>query len=157
MNLPKDIAGACAPLFEILPPDKAMDQLVVTTGAKDDVVAMVNQVLQTPHVGGNPYLAAGLWLYVDELDRSHEFSQGLKDSTGAFWHGIMHRREGDFGNSHYWFNNTGHHPAMELIPGYDGHAFIDEVAARHKEQPQDLITMQRQEWAALFEWCAKET
>ncbi|MEK3883616.1 hypothetical protein [Paenibacillus sp. PL2-23] len=60
-------------------------------------------------------LMAGLHLRNDSLDRSHAFAQEIEhDATGAYWHGIMHRMEGDFYNSKYWFRQAGHHPAMKL-------------------------------------------
>src|SRR5439155_27265178 len=39
---------------------------------------------------------AGLWLWFDYLDESHSLSQDIHTPEGSFWHGIMHRREGDF-------------------------------------------------------------
>lgn len=156
MTLPDDIANAVAPLFDQLPLDTAMTQLVVTTGATTDQLALVEGIVTSPAIRGRDALAAGLWLYADELDRSHVISQQIGDATGSFWHGIMHRREGDFSNSHYWFNRTGEHPAMARMPGYDGHAFIDEVAARHRDTPEELIRRQRDEWQALFAWCAEQ-
>ncbi|HEX3725872.1 MAG TPA: hypothetical protein VHV08_06500, partial [Pirellulales bacterium] len=53
---------------------------------------------------------AGLWLRHDFLDESHAISQEIETSGGSYWHGIMHRREGDFANSQYWFRRVGHHP-----------------------------------------------
>jgi hypothetical protein len=154
VNLPQPVAEAVTPLFDKLPLARAMESLVVREVADDGVLKLAEQAAASPAFQARPALQAGIWLYVDELDRSHEISQGLKDATGSFWHGIMHRREGDFGNSHYWFNRTGHHPAMDAIDGYDPHAFIDDVAARHASNPPDLADRQRAEWAALFEWCA---
>ncbi|MGD9645707.1 MAG: hypothetical protein AB7U73_08345 [Pirellulales bacterium] len=58
---------------------------------------------------------AGLWLYADGLDQSHAISQSIETTTGSFWHGIMHRREGDFGNSKYWFRRVGKHPVFEPL------------------------------------------
>src|SRR5688572_8078834 len=58
---------------------------------------------------------AGVWLLHDFLDESHTLSQGIDTSAGSFWHGIMHRREGDFSNAKYWFRHTGRHPAMGPI------------------------------------------
>lgn len=156
MNLPEPIAEAIMPLIETLGTDAAMEQLVVPEGAAHDLIRVVEAVLAKDAVGKKPALGAALWLYVDELDRSHVISQQLPDATGSFWHGIMHRREGDFSNSHYWFRQTGAHPAMADIAGYDPHAFIDAVEARDRTIAADLVDLQRREWAALFEWCCFE-
>jgi len=132
-----------------------MEALVVTGGGSTDRIKLVETIVADPAIAAKPALGAGLWLYVDELDRSHVISQGIEDATGSFWHGIMHRREGDFSNSHYWFNRVGHHPAMDQIPGYDPHAFIDDVQKRYRQGASDLVEMQRLEWKTLFEWCAR--
>jgi hypothetical protein len=58
---------------------------------------------------------AGLWLLAGELDRSHEISQGIDSPLGAYWHGIMHRREGDYGNAKYWFKRVGNHQVFNEL------------------------------------------
>jgi hypothetical protein len=58
---------------------------------------------------------AGLWLLAGELDRSHSVSQSIGDRDGSFWHGIMHRREGDFSNAKYWFRQAMRHPIEPLM------------------------------------------
>lgn len=61
-------------------------------------------------------LMAGLHLRNDSLDTSHSYAQQIEyDATGAYWHGIMHRMEGDYSNSKYWFHQAGQHPAMHSI------------------------------------------
>ncbi|WP_308635673.1 hypothetical protein [Paenibacillus silvisoli] len=61
-------------------------------------------------------LKAGLHLLNESLDASHAQSQEIEDdSTGCYWHGIMHRMEGDFSNANYWFSMAGAHPAMERL------------------------------------------
>tara|TARA_Y100000588_G_scaffold324034_1_gene356924 strand:- start:479 stop:949 length:471 start_codon:yes stop_codon:yes gene_type:complete len=154
MNLPENIANALSPLFAALPRQQAMDQLVPGEGDSAELVQLVEGVVGNEAISVNQPLVAALWLYIDELDRSHRVSQGIEDQTGSFWHGIMHRREGDFSNSHYWFNKVGHHPAMDLIEGYDAHQFVDAAEARHQGNPSDLVDLQRREWQTLFEWCA---
>ena len=154
MNLPNEIERAVQPLLDAYPIDKAMSQLVVKRGANTANLAMVQDIVKDPAIATRPALCAGLWLYVDELDRSHVISQGIEDSTGSFWHGIMHRREGDFSNSHYWFHRVGKHPAMSGIADYDPHDFIDEVESQHAKQPVSLVDLQRKEWLTLFNWCA---
>ena len=155
MRLPKAIAERVQPVLDALPLDRAMEQLVVTRGAPNALANLAQGAVASPELAARPSLCAGLWLYIDELDRSHTISQGIDDATGSFWHGIMHRREGDFSNSHYWFNRVGKHPAMLSIDGYDAHKFIDDVEAHHVKSPAELVDLQRKEWAALFFWCAE--
>ena len=58
---------------------------------------------------------AALWLIAGELDRSHKISQKFETPDGSYWHGIMHRREGDFWNAKYWFRHAGQHPVFEQL------------------------------------------
>ncbi len=60
---------------------------------------------------------AAIWLLAGELDRSHAISQGIESPEGAFWHGIKHRREGDFWNAKYWFRKVGKHAVFEQLAG----------------------------------------
>lgn len=198
-DLPESLESTLRPLFRALPVNRAMTALVVRSGAAlltqttgdglaetgEDVrhkhqplserhgehVALVADLLEAPPLAGRPALAAGLWLYVDELDRSHAISQGLQSPTGAFWHAIMHRREGDFSNSKYWYRRAGRHPVISQIDlaggpggagtgdsGFDPIAYVDRVERAHDtgHASPDLVALQRAEWIALFEWCAKE-
>lgn len=157
MDLPEELEKPLKPLFADLPLDVAMFRLVVDQPPSAAVVGMVEMILKDPAFAGREELQAGLWLYVDDLDRSHTICQGIDDETGSYWHGIMHRREGDFSNSHYWFNKVGRHPVMPRIGGYDPHEFITAVETQHTDDPKGLIAMQRREWEALFSWCVTNT
>ena len=152
MNLPEYIAKACEPLFAVSPLDRSMGRL---TGSEPKHTDLVAQVLNDPAMKGRSDLEAGLWLYVDDLDRSHNVSQSLTDSTGSFWHGIMHRREGDFANSHYWMRRAAQHPLIKNEPRHAPDALIDAVARARPDDPA-LVERQRAEWQALFEWCANK-
>ena len=55
-------------------------------------------------------IKSGLLLWNDDLNHSHDISQGLSNNTGSYWHGIMHRREPDYSNAKYWFGRVGTHP-----------------------------------------------
>lgn len=105
---------------------------------------------------------AGAWLLCDYLDESHTISQGIETSSGSFWHGIMHRREGDFSNAKYWLRRVGNHPVFELLADetgedkWDPFAFVDacEQAVRRGSAEADrLRQLQQREWELLFDYC----
>lgn len=58
---------------------------------------------------------AGLFLWNESLQQSHTLAQDVPHSTGSYWHGIMHRMEGDYSNSKYWFRQTGQHPIFTSL------------------------------------------
>lgn len=57
-----------------------------------------------------PLVAAGLYLWNGALEESHRISQEQETPPGSYWHGIMHRMEGDYGNANYWFARAGRFP-----------------------------------------------
>ncbi len=103
---------------------------------------------------------SGLWLVAGDIHRSHSISQDIGSAEGSFWHGIMHRREGDFGNAKYWFRRVGSHPVFEQIGREtDGHYrdpfdFVDAcqraVADGDKAAIDRCMTSQWIEWQALM-------
>ena len=120
---------------------------------------------------------AALWLYHDFLDESHRLSQSLHGREGSYWHGIMHRREGDFANAKYWFHRVGRHPIHEALKRraraiaaeaaaevaflrsratWDPYAFVDlcEAACAGQSDAAGLCRkIQEQEWQLLFDFC----
>jgi len=153
LQLPEPIQRVLAPLLEAVPLDQAMPRLVeggLTSGTRHPQHRLAEQAAEA--LADNPGLLAGLWLYVDDLDRAHQVCQDDASATGSYWHAIVHRREGDFSNSKYWLHRVGRHPAMADI---DARALVDAVASDPRKDRSDLIDKQREEWARLFEWCAK--
>ncbi|HEV8607560.1 MAG TPA: hypothetical protein VGQ99_19650 [Tepidisphaeraceae bacterium] len=126
-------------------------------------------------------ILAGLWLWHDWLDESHLISQSLHSSTGSFWHAIMHRREGDFSNSQYWYARCQNHPVFQQLAhqanqilhplpadksllrlmsnGWNPNAFVDLIASIEPDprDPKHLaaISLQQLEWRLLFDHCTR--
>ncbi len=92
---------------------------VSDTAMHDVLATLTPESLIAPHESHDPGMAlactAGLWLRFDFLDPSHRISQDIENPTGSFWHGIMHRREPDFGNAKYWFRRVGQHPTFASL------------------------------------------
>ena len=120
---------------------------------------------------------AGLWLWHDYLDSAHKIVQAIDTSSGSFWHAIIHRREGDFWNSKYWFAKCANHPILPILAvnasaalnpypadasllklthnGWDSDAFVDLIEEVH-QSPDDprfplCIQLQQLEWRLLFD------
>jgi hypothetical protein len=119
---------------------------------------------------------AGLWLYHDFLDKSHRISQEIETKTGSYWHGIMHRREGDFDNAKYWFRRVGRHEICESLTmaarefaaaspapiaqafargGWDAYRFVDQCQAVSAGSDEESLLCQiaHREWQLLFDFC----
>lgn len=128
----------------------------------------------------NPALRCGLLLWNDDLHASHEISQTLENSTGSFWHAIMHRREGDAGNSNYWWRLTEDHPAFADVyeaaqkvlkqeTSSEAQQFAAKLQQSGQWNPRDFVVaceralndgndewlrrVQSEEMRALLNWC----
>jgi hypothetical protein len=126
-------------------------------------------------------MLAALWLWHDWLDESHHISQSISSATGSFWHAIMHRREGDFSNSQYWYARCQNHPVMQQLAnhagqilhplpadkhllrlmsgGWNANAFVDLVAAVEGKDRDPkhaaAVSLQQLEWRLLFDHCTR--
>jgi hypothetical protein len=122
---------------------------------------------------------AGLYLLYDGLDESHTVSQSIETPTGGYWHGIMHRREPDYGNAKYWFRRVDNHPVFKSLAAaaremaaadaldraaqflaeqtaWDPFRFVDlcEAVARGRSTSDMLCRrIQRRECDLLFDYC----
>lgn len=130
-------------------------------------VGELAQTEATLAAGPGAACCAGLYLKFDCLDASHQISQSIDSPTGSFWHGIMHRREPDYGNAGYWFRCAGAHPILDELAAdaaemgfarFDPFAFIERVAAVVPESDEAELCrkIQAREWALLFEYSYQE-
>ena len=116
---------------------------------------------------------SAIWLLHNHLEESHEISQRIKTPEGSLWHGIMHRLEGDYWNSKYWYRQAGLHPVMselnELVSNvnvaepsqsfthWDSNQFVDlcetvDSNPGHLDRGYCQQLMQL-EWLTLFRFC----
>ncbi len=119
---------------------------------------------------------SGIWLLHNHLDRSHSISQQVEPAEGSFWHAIMHRMEGDYWNSKYWFRRVGNHDCFAeivrhmdqddelevsgfdfVVAGmWDPMGFVDFCESVDDASGELMMAKQRVavcEWRALFEYC----
>ena len=95
---------------------------------------------------------AGLWLLWGDLDRSHEFSQSLNTPLGSLWHAVMHRLEGDHGNSLYWYSRAGEHVVFHELRNLDANYPQSLVeASADGQRPSWVAEMACHEWRQLFQ------
>ncbi|MGB7326012.1 MAG: hypothetical protein WBD31_14155 [Rubripirellula sp.] len=106
---------------------------------------------------------SAFWLLAGDLDRSHSISQDDESPDGSFWHGVMHRREGDFGNAKYWFRRAGQHPAFAEIENRSGGIYGDycsftdacqKAVKTGNHNAEQLMKVQWIEWQVMFRHCS---
>lgn len=116
-----------------------------------------------------PLLTSTALLWHDHLDASHTLSQEIETREGSWLHGILHRREPDYGNAKYWCQRVGPHAAFPKLAAraaellrdsgddlfvagpWDPFAFIDECEAAEQGKDAEVISMLRQIQAAEFD------
>lgn len=112
-----------------------------------------------------PTCLAGLWLLAGDLERSHQISQSINTPEGSYWHGIMHRREGDYPNARYWMRRVDDYhwvtrTLMSRHLDYHGpHAFIDWIERFMLNGGGYHVVIDRiqwLEWQYLFMHCWEE-
>lgn len=149
-EIPNDIYGIIEDLFEVVPFELSMPNLVVRA-PNYELLPVAGKVVEK--LAGKPTLQAAIWLYAEDLDGSHKISQTIMSEEGSFLHGMMHRREGDFSNAKYWFSNAGSLPRQL---GLDPFSLTDEVARHPRGNPIQLVEAQRREWLTVFVRCARQ-
>jgi len=117
-----------------------------------------------------PFVRGGLLYAADELDAAHRIFQDEPSSLGSYWHGMMHRREGDFDNARYWFRRAGrlaffgkmHDAARALSPDmakqstWDAYLLTgqcEQVKHGAHELMAECVALQRAEFKVLFDDC----
>jgi hypothetical protein len=111
-----------------------------------------------------------LFYATDAIPEAHTIFQEAAGDLGAYWHGMMHRREGDFDNARYWFRRAGvlpffsdvhrdasaHSALMARQSNWDPYLFTGECEQARfgaTESLAALSALQRAEFEVLFDYC----
>src|SRR5687767_7201687 len=101
-------------LFKKLIPDDVLDREVWRRVRDADDAAITGGLPI-----GDPKLFrlvhGGLLYAMDDMDGCHQYFQEEHGDLGSYWHGMMHRREGDFDNARYWFRRAGTLPTFQRM------------------------------------------
>ena len=100
---------------ELLAEEDLLLRLRPTEPGSPDALRRIREAEESELTGGAvladatyPRLIRAALLYAyDGIDESHRIVQELVSGYASYWHGMLHRREGDFENSRYWYRRTG--------------------------------------------------
>jgi hypothetical protein len=155
-------------LRKLIPSEPLDRELVRRIRAADDAT------LSGAGTIGNPATFAlvrgGLLYAVDAVEEAHAIFQEAKGDLGSYWHGMMHRREGDFDNARYWFSRAGalpvfgtlHHAAslhsamMARQSNWDPYLLTgqcEQARFGETEGLDEVVALQRVEFDELFDYC----
>ena len=96
----------------------------------------------------NEVLRAAELIREGRLDDAHAIVQDIDSPEAAYWHGILHRAEGDYWNSKYWFRQA---KGLPERLGIEAGALSDEQES--KGLTQELQAKLDAEYAALRAHC----
>ncbi len=111
-------------------------------------------------------IEALLWIRIGHLDPAHHLVQDATRGLEAYLHGVVHRIEGDFWNSKYWFRQVQSPSLLQRIEAAMGEApanasnqetyaspsaFVDACESAGKHSPRETLRRYAQrEWDALW-------
>lgn len=159
-------------LLEKLTPSEPLDwDLPRRIREADDAALAGDQAIGAPA----PFalVRGGLLYAVDALAPAHVIFQEAAGDLGAYWHGMLHRREGDFDNARYWFRRAGappffaalHRVASGVSPdmarqsGWDPYLFTGQCEQARfgaEELVGEMVKLQRIEFDAIFDYCWRQ-
>ena len=103
----------------------------------------------------------GLFLLNDDLAAGHDLSQQQEgEPLSDYWHAIIHRREGDYGNSRYWFGRVAGSQVLAETYGPDPNApaaFVERCRAMGRGCDADLEQFQWEEMTRLLAYAQSQS
>ena len=154
-------------LDDPLPKEPTNYELVIRLREADNTLVFGDRTL----LDGAPsaLVRGGLFYYHNALEDSHKQTQTLEGDTAAYWHGMVHRREGDFDNARYWMRRAGEQPTFQEMQGrasdaapnmgrqsnWDPFLFItlcEQYKYGETEYKKEIAQLQRVEFAVMFDY-----
>ena len=154
-------------LDEPLPTEPADYELVIRLREADDAKVFGDPA---PNPGAPTALVrAGLFYYHNALEDAHKEAQKGEGDLASYWHGMVHRREGDFENARYWMRRAGEQPVFQEMQhrasdgsphmsrqaNWDPYLFIN-LCEQYKygevEYKKEIGHLQKVEFAAIFDY-----
>ena len=154
-------------LDEPLPTEPTDYELVIRIREADDAAILggANSLPGAPL----PLLRAGLFYYHNAIADSHREAARDEGDLAAYWHGMVHRREGDFDNARYWMRRAGEQPVFQEMQGrvhdgapnmarqsnWDPFLFInlcEQYKYGEHEYKKEIGALQRVEFAVMFDY-----
>jgi len=160
-------------LFRKLIPTEPLDyDLLLQLRAADDATLSGQQAIGKPAMF--TLVRGGLFYALDAIDEAHKIFQDSSGDLGSYWHGMMHRREGDFDNARYWFRRAGTLPIFDALHGaaaefsadmarqstWDPYLFTgacEQARFGEEEGLMELSRLQQVEFEGLFDYCWRQS
>ena len=154
-------------LDEPLPKEPTDYELVIRLRGADDAKVFGGALVPSDAPVG--LVRAGLFYYHNALDDAHKQAQVDEGDLAAYWHGMIHRREGDFENARYWMRRAGEQPvfqemqhrASDAAPhmgrqsNWDPYLFIhlcEQYKYGEHEYRKEIGHLQKVEFAVMFDY-----
>ena len=117
---------------------------------------------------------AALLYAVDDLDAAHRIFQDEPGDLGSYWHGMTHRREGDFDNARHWFRRAGRLPIFDRMHGaaanlspnmakqssWDAYlltGMCEQAKFGDREAIPECVKLQRVEFDGMLDYCWRQS
>lgn len=116
-----------------------------------------------------PLVRGALFYFHNALEDAHREFANEEGEIAAYWHGMMHRREGDFENARHWMRRAGelpvflemqaragdHSPHMTRQPAWDPFLFTllcEQFKFGETAYKAEIAHLQKVEFAVIFDY-----
>ncbi len=154
-------------LDDPLPKEPTDYELVIRLRETDDAKIFGGAALLPDAPTG--LIRAGLFYYHNALADSHKEAAKTEGDAAAYWHGMVHRREGDFENARYWFRRAGEQPFFQELqsrasdasphmarqPNWDTFLLVhlcEQYKYGEAEYKKEIGHLQKVEFAVMFDY-----